>query len=304
MTLVQYLLDAGPEGGNVTNANSGSTASSLTLSSTSTYAAAYKAHGSFGMKIDCKAGGQAFRRYPFAGAVGATNWAASFIITLPASAPGNTIVPLQASNASDAGRLYLRLLTNGNLELADVGSAHFGTIATGLTWGQKYRVSLMVAGGSSTAGAVTAKVYSGTTAWTTQLGSTFTASNWNLGADAVDRFNLGVTANSAAAVILGIDTIQLNDGSTTEIGDYSTPLDTPVVTLGAATDPTTIGGTDGTQTVSWPAVTDAASYEAYIAAGSTPAQGDFTLVASGVTSPYTFTGLAAGTHSYGIKAKA
>ena len=61
MTLVQYLLDAGPEGGNVTNANSGSTASSLTLSSTSTYAAAYKAHGSFGMKIDCKAGGQAFQ---------------------------------------------------------------------------------------------------------------------------------------------------------------------------------------------------------------------------------------------------
>jgi hypothetical protein len=56
--------------------------------------------------------------------------------------------------------------------------------------------------------------------------------------------------------------------------------------------------------VTWRAVTDAVSYEAWQAAGSSPAQGDFVRVATGVTSPYEFTGLSAGTYSYGIKAKA
>lgn len=86
--------------------------------------------------------------------------------------------------------------------------------------------------------------------------------------------------------------------------DVVTQLSTPVVTLGAVTNPTTIGGSDGTAAVTWPAVANATSYDAYIAAGSSPAQGDFSLVATNVTSPYTFTGLTAGTRAYGIKAKA
>ena len=86
--------------------------------------------------------------------------------------------------------------------------------------------------------------------------------------------------------------------------DVTTQLDTPVVTLGTVTNPSTIGGSNGTAVVSWSAVSNATSYDAYVAPGSSPAQGDFTLVASGVTSPYTFTGLSAGTKSFGIKAKA
>ncbi len=85
--------------------------------------------------------------------------------------------------------------------------------------------------------------------------------------------------------------------------DVITLLDTPTVTLGSVTNPTTIGGNDGTAVVSWPAVSNATSYDAYLATGSSPAQGDFTLVASGVTSPYTFTGLNAGDKAFGIKAK-
>lgn len=85
---------------------------------------------------------------------------------------------------------------------------------------------------------------------------------------------------------------------------YTEPLPAPTVTLGATTKPSTIGGSNGSQVVTWGAVAGAASYEAWLATGNTPAQGDFTLVASGVTSPYTFTGLSAGTRAYGIKAKA
>lgn len=84
----------------------------------------------------------------------------------------------------------------------------------------------------------------------------------------------------------------------------TTPLATPVVTAGATTNPTTVGGTNGTQVVTWASVPGATSYVAYRAGGSTPAQGDFVQVATGVTSPYTFTGLSAGTYSFGIRAKA
>lgn len=93
-------------------------------------------------------------------------------------------------------------------------------------------------------------------------------------------------------------------GDWLERTDVTSQLATPTVTVGTITNPTTIGGTDGSTVVSWTAVSGAVSYDAYIATGSTPAQGDFTLVASGVTSPYTFTGLTAGAKSFGIMAKA
>lgn len=83
----------------------------------------------------------------------------------------------------------------------------------------------------------------------------------------------------------------------------STPLSTPVVTLGAKTTPTSVGGSDGTQVATWPAVTGAASYDAFVSGSATPAQEEFVRVGTNVTSPYTFTGLNPGQHAYGIKAK-
>ena len=221
MALVHYLFEAGPQGGPVNNANSGSIANSLTNGSTTTYDGAMAAHGAFGMRVNCQPASQAFRRYTFGGGVGATNWATSLVVTLPASAPGNTVTLASFANATDANRLQVRLLANGSFELSDTGDAHFGVIATGLTWGAKYRISLVVTGGSTTNGGVSAKVYSGTSSWTTQVGSTYSASNWNLGADQVNRVNVGVTANSAAAVVIGIDDLQLDDGRLTEVSDYS-----------------------------------------------------------------------------------
>jgi hypothetical protein len=84
----------------------------------------------------------------------------------------------------------------------------------------------------------------------------------------------------------------------------NTPLATPVVALGTTTNPTTVGGSNGSQVVTWGAVSGATSYVAYRAPGNSPAQGDFVQVATAVTSPYTFTGLSAGTYSFGIRAKA
>jgi hypothetical protein len=88
-------------------------------------------------------------------------------------------------------------------------------------------------------------------------------------------------------------------------GPLSTPLATPVVTLGTKTNPTTTNGTDGKQVFSWAAVAEAGSYEAWLAPGLTPAPGSFVRVAQGITAlSYEFTGLGAGPYTGAIRAKA
>jgi len=78
-------------------------------------------------------------------------------------------------------------------------------------------------------------------------------------------------------------------------------LDTPVVTVSETSNPTTVGGTNGSVTVTWPAVSGAATYEAGRAAGINQTTG-FTITSSAATSPYTFTGLAAGPYTLAIRA--
>lgn len=133
------------------------------------------------------------------------------------------------------------------------------------------------------------------------LVDSYVATNVNAGTADMTQAQCGKPVN-AGTVNLDIDEFACHDGLTTEIASVSNQLTTPTLTAGTTVEPSTIGGTDGTQDVSWAAVPSAASYNAYHADGLTPAQGDFTLVASGVTSPYTFTGLDAGDHSFGIKA--
>jgi hypothetical protein len=125
--------------------------------------------------------------------------------------------------------------------------------------------------------------------------------NANLLAAQLTQIELGNSGPNAITVDL--DDVQMDDGRTTEIGPILVALSTPTVTLGTTTNPTTAGGTNGSQVVTWGAVSNATSYDAYKATKGSPAQSDFTLVASGVTSPYTFTSLAAGTYSFGIMAK-
>ena len=78
------------------------------------------------------------------------------------------------------------------------------------------------------------------------------------------------------------------------------PLDTPEVTA-SHTDPTTPGGTDGTITVTWAPVPNAARYEVGIATGHDQTTG-FTQVAADASSPHIITGRAAGNYTVAVKA--
>ena len=79
--------------------------------------------------------------------------------------------------------------------------------------------------------------------------------------------------------------------------DPQIPLDTPVLTLGAKTNASSYGASDGSQVVTWPPVAGAHHYVAEINSGS-----GYTIVSSAATSPFMFTGLAAGTYTVGITA--
>lgn len=302
MTLVQHLFETGPQGTTLSGANSGSSTQSV-AGGTQVFDTAMKAHGAFGARFTNAAAASTFRRWLFAAP--ATTWQFSGVITMPASAPAANMVVASFCNSAGSGRVQIIVDTSLRLGIQGSGGAGTTNITSALTGGSKYRVTLQVVGGSATASTVTAKVYAEAGgAWTTQVGSTWTSSTFNTGTDQVVGVDLGITNTQAAAYTVGWDDIQLNDGTGPEIGDIVTALDTPVVTLGTKSDATTVGGTDGTQVVTWPAVTGAVSYEAWCAPGTTTNEANFTRVAQGVTSPYTFTGLAAGDYSYAIKAKA
>jgi hypothetical protein len=209
------------------------------------------------------------------------------------------------SNAGGTGRVQLGVNSLGQLIISGSGASGIAAISGVLTGDARYRITLQVIGGSTTASQVTAKVYSETSgSWTTQSGSTWTSSTYNTGTDDVIGADIGIINSLATSYTVGWDDVQLNDGAGGEISDITVQLSTPVVSLGTTTPPTTVGASNGSQVVTWAAIPGAVSYEAWIAAGPTPVQGDFTLVASGLTSPYIFTNLTAGEWSYGIKAKA
>lgn len=256
MTLVQYNFEGigiTPTDGTTISGNpgnSGSSAASLG-GGTTTFRTAMAAHGSFGMQVANVSGSSCYRRYPLASA--ATTWQFSGVVTLPASAPPANTDLVGFPNSSGVARAGVYVNAAGNLVAWDVGSAHTLTLATpadGLSWGGKYRISIQMTGGSTTASAVTAKVYSGSGgSWTTQIGTTKTASNWNTGTDQVIGCDVGVCNSVAAALVVGWDDLQMNDGSGSEIGDYAPVNLPPDVTAG----PTQTVSTGATVTLAFTA---------------------------------------------------
>lgn len=303
MTLTSYLFETGPEGTALSNGNSGSVASSIGAGSSAVFAAASKARGSFGARFINGVSANAYRRYPLV--TPSTQWQFSGVVTLPASTPPENVAIVSFPRADGSGRLMLGINANARIYVTGPGGAGItDATSVGLTPGGKYRIAIQCVGGSTTTSNVTIKVYSEASGvWTTQVGSTWESTTYNTGTEEVIGADLGIITSRPNSYTVGWDDIQVNDGAGSEIPDLIEKLSTPVVTLGATTNPSTVGGSNGAQVVTWSAVPNAVSYDAYIASGQSPTQESFTLVQTNVTSPYTFAGLEAGEWSFGIKAK-
>lgn len=303
MTLVRYLLDAGPQGAAVSNANSGSSTAALS-GGASIFDVAVAAHGPFGMKVTNVAGSTAFRRYPFA--MPTRTFQASVIVTIPTlPASGNQMFINFVNVAAGSSRVTAGVNSAGRIVFQGQGGATTQTLNTfTVAAGDKVRLYVDFVGGEANASTLTVKAFAhagGT--WVTQLGSTHTTSAFHGGVDDIAGMDAGIISSSASVVSVGIDDIQLNDGIGPEISDYVEPIPDPVLVHLGSTQPTGVGTADGTKTIAWDNVPGAGSYESLIAEGFDPPESAFDIVDESVISPYTFTGIPVGVWSFGIRAK-
>lgn len=227
MTLVQYFLDAGPEGASATNATSGSSASSLG-GGTTVYAAAAKAHGSFGIAITNVASSQTYRRWPMSAA--SNTGQLSFVVQY--LNPGTNLDFAAVVNAAGNRRLSIRVTNTGSVVILDAAGTSNTLVAAGVvTVGTKIRIAVEFVGGSTTASSVSARAFIESIAgkWDSPIGTAVSVTNANLNTDAMVGFEFGVMTAIASVVTVRGDTIQLNDGAGSRIPAYTTaPAITPV----------------------------------------------------------------------------
>lgn len=138
---------------------------------------------------------------------------------------------------------------------------------------------------------------------TTPITDSGLVTGMNLGTADVTVLRFGMASTTAEQPTLFMDAIMIEDAATGLLGPYvepSTPLDTPVITLGSIIKPSAIGEDDGSITFTWAPITGANHYEAAIAVGDVTS--GFTASDTNATSPKTFSGLTAGTYTVAVRA--
>lgn len=219
--------------------------------------------------------------------------------TLPTSTVRSLLIFLNGSSQL----ANLEVNAAGNLGIRDDSNANIWTSDAAMTTGQWYRIEFAIHR-DPTSGTARAAIYLGDGTDPVTDGDSGVLTGQNTGSASVTRLRVGAeTSTSTDTMVVYMDDWDYDPATSDLIGPYTVVLATPDVTLGTTTNVSSIGADDGKQEVTWDAITGATSYEAWIADGDTPTQEDFTQVETDVTSPYTFTGLTPGVHSYGIKAK-
>lgn len=305
MTRYSFRAESGANGDALSTGNTGFDVISFSGASTAQISTTQKAHGTRSMYFVCPASsGVAYGSKTIAG----TDVAAVAYFYWGGMLTGSDTTVIWFGNGTSQ-RAHVEVTTAGAIRFRDDASVAQwnGSVTTSvgaLPTAGWYRIEFRSNMATGTARLAAYSLDSTTPLTNLDSGA---RTGLNFGSDSFNTFRLGPKAstNSAGTTGLYIDEGVVDDSaSSTFIGPYTETLATPTVTVGTIVNPTTVGGSNGSVAVSWPAVAGATSYDAYRATGATPSQGDFVLVASGVTSPYNFTGQTQGTRSYGIKAKA
>jgi hypothetical protein len=297
----QNTFDGGTQGASILASTSGTSGTAFSRkfgAGIATYDAASAIQGAFGMLTEATASSVAWEN-DFAASV-AAGFSIEFMIPV---LPGADFSLGRLINSAGARTASVHLTNTNRIRFSDLSGIEPGlwTATNPIVAGTKYRVEMYAKCGSGTADGQIFGAYF--LAGSTTPIETFTTTTANIGAGAqFIRFIFGRYTSSAVQAVF--DSAVWETDGTGLPGPLSVPLATPVLTVASKTNPTTAGGTDGKAIVSWAAVAEAVSYEAWRAPGTTPAAGDFVRVAQGVTSPYTFAGLGASAYTVGIRAKA
>ncbi len=302
MTLLQYLTTGQPDGTTATTGNTGATLANPGTGGTQQWKTSKGAHGQTGVRQATATSGQSNAlRFP----LNAPSYQMQATVKLmsPETTPGAQYQWFACRFAT--GRCFsITWETSGEVRMLDSSNATPFTVAAagGLALNTQYVFSFVAVNTSPYGagnGTVRVRVYAVGNP-TPLYDVNFTGKNFT-----TNQFSHVDSGGGTAVGAHGIVDLQVNDGAGSEIADYvpSTPLAQPVVTLGTTKNPSTDTATDGTQDATWPAVANAGSYDARIAASASPAESDFVTIAQGVTSPYQFTGLGKGTFAFGIQAQ-
>lgn len=278
------LLETGPEGAALTQANSGASGSpSLGTGATAVFAAAAAKDGAFGARFTSSSV-QSLLRYATEGSGNQQGW--SFWVNFRTSiAPASTLTFFTMRYASGVVA-RIQLENTGRIKVGDVGGPTYTYMgAAGIfaanTW---YRFEIQMTGGSTTTGVYTVKAYN---AAGNQVGTTAASTSANLSVNAITNFDIGIQNGTTDANTVDYDSVRTQTGGspTVEVGAYQASANTPpVVTASTPTpnpavnSPVTLNGvatdSDGTiSTVAWtftslptgvgaPAITNAASAQA------------------------------------------
>lgn len=226
MTLLKFPLD-GTDGATATTGNTGCTMLSLN-GNPAMLAAGAAAQGSTGLRL--VGGGTAAAAAQW-NLNAANNTAAySFFFRVPAGLPSAAVSFFTVFNTAAARVVDLiSYRTTGIVQLIDAGN----TGATLLTAAQAPAGALLrveaqlTVGASTTTGTWTVKVYNTSGV---QVGTTASSTTANLGAS--QQSYIRAQLSSTVAYTLDVDSVQLNDGSSSPIGLMATVNQPPTVSAG------------------------------------------------------------------------
>lgn len=210
------LFDAGPEGAAVTTANSGVALAATSTGGTVTYAASKAAHGSFGLNSVAN-NATAIVRINTESTD--NTQALSFVFTTPDVAPGSgavTFLTARTNPAAIAGRW--QWLANGQLQMGDQPNTFSVVTAPGvLALGTKYRLEVLLVGGSTSAGKMSTRIFD----MAGNLKGSASVTNANMTANPITAFDFGNQGGISTTISMGYDDIQISTGATSEIGPYT-----------------------------------------------------------------------------------
>jgi hypothetical protein len=206
----------GTNGAALTTANSGFTSIIASGSATAVYSTGAAFQGSTGAVFTSDGTNASIAVATFNASC--TQCAISIAFKIPASTPAADYGVFTVYDTSSARCFGFAYRSNGYVIFNDKGNTYTTLLtAAQATANTYFRFEIQVSALSTTAGTFSVQVYN---AAGTQVGSTVNVSNGNLGTTAMSYTHLGAT--TATAFTATLDSLQLNDGSTSPIGLLST----------------------------------------------------------------------------------
>lgn len=210
MTLKTLDFETGPEGATLTTGNSGASQINAASGGSAVFAKDTVRVGQLGARFTSGTNALAIGRF---NATAANNTLSIGVAFQHKQTPTLLTGVLSLRHGSGvAGRINWN--PDNSLSIVDSGLGNTLTIATGLTPGTNYELTIRAKSATTTTGTITAVLYS--TAGT-EIGRA-TSSAYNLTANTLAAVDVGIiNTNSATGTIVALDYLQLDDGNANEL---------------------------------------------------------------------------------------